>query len=124
MLSVIRPKVVTRHAEAWVSRKQRSPSIARAQLSQGANMQVLIVEDDFALGLFLQKGLKLEGHNVEWVGDGESAVSNLMSQPRDLLVLDLSLPKKDGVEVLEAIAGKFHGMAVLVLTGNSLRILF
>ena len=82
-------------------------------------MQVLIVEDDFALGLFLQKGLKLEGHSVEWVGDGESAVSNLMSQPRDLLVLDLSLPKKDGVEVLEAIAGKFHGMAVMVLTGRN-----
>ena len=35
-------------------------------------MRVLIVEDDAALGLFLQKGLKLEGHEVDWVGDGKS----------------------------------------------------
>ncbi len=37
-------------------------------------MRVLIVEDDAALGLFLQKGLKLEGHEVTWVGDGEAAL--------------------------------------------------
>ena len=37
-------------------------------------MRVLIVEDDAALGLFLQKGLKLEGHDVSWVGDGEAAL--------------------------------------------------
>ena len=37
-------------------------------------MRVLIVEDDAALGLFLQKGLKLEGHQVSWVGDGEAAL--------------------------------------------------
>ena len=37
-------------------------------------MRVLVVEDDRALGLFLQKGLKLEGHDVDWVGDGESAL--------------------------------------------------
>ena len=39
-----------------------------------SEMQVLIVEDDAALGLFLQKGLKLEGHEVTWVGDGEAAL--------------------------------------------------
>ena len=40
-------------------------------------MQVLIVEDDAALGLFLQKGLKLEGHEVSWVGDGEAALEHM-----------------------------------------------
>jgi len=81
-------------------------------------MRVLIVEDDFALGLFLQKGLKLEGHEVEWVGDGQAALDGLMVQQPDLMVLDLSLPKKDGVEVLEAMTGQLNGMAVLVLTGR------
>jgi DNA-binding response OmpR family regulator len=82
-------------------------------------MRVLIVEDDSALGLFLQKGLMLEGHDVEWLGDGEAALERLMQHPPDLMVLDLSLPKKDGIEVLEAMLGRCDGMAVLVLTGRN-----
>jgi DNA-binding response OmpR family regulator len=83
-------------------------------------MQVLIVEDDAALGIFLQKGLKLEGHDVEWVGDGEAALQQMNERIPDLLVLDLSLPKRDGIEVLEAMRGRYDGTAVLVLTGRSM----
>lgn len=83
-------------------------------------MQVLIVEDDAALGLFLEKGLKLEGHEVERVEDGEAALERLQEATPDLLVLDLSLPKRDGVEVLEQMAGRFGNTAVLVLTGRGM----
>lgn len=83
-------------------------------------MQVLIVEDDAALGLFLEKGLKLEGHDVERLGDGEAALERLSESRPDLLVLDLSLPKRDGVEVLEEMQGSFGSTAVLVLTGRGL----
>jgi len=82
-------------------------------------MRVLIVEDDAALGLFLQKGLKLEGHEVTWVGDGEAGLRHAEEHRPDLMVLDLSLPRKDGTEVLEEMRGRFDGMAVLVLTGRS-----
>jgi DNA-binding response OmpR family regulator len=82
-------------------------------------MRVLIVEDDAALGLFLQKGLKLEGHEVSWVGDGEAALVHAAEHRPDLIVLDLSLPKKDGTEVLEEMRGRFDETAVLVLTGRS-----
>jgi DNA-binding response OmpR family regulator len=82
-------------------------------------MQVLVIEDDAALGLFLQKGLKLEGHDVTWVGDGETGLRHAMEQRPDLIVLDLSLPRKDGIEVLEAMRGRFEQTAVLVLTGRS-----
>jgi DNA-binding response OmpR family regulator len=82
-------------------------------------MRVLIVEDDAALGLFLQKGLKLEGHDVDWVGDGEAALEYAVEHRPDLIVLDLSLPKKDGTEVLEEMRGRFDGTAVLVLTGRN-----
>ena len=81
-------------------------------------MQVLIVEDDSALGLFLQKGLKLEGHDVHWVGDGESGLQYVQERRPDLLVLDLSLPRKDGLQVLEEMRGSADGTAVLVLTGR------
>ena len=82
-------------------------------------MRVLIAEDDVSLGLFLQKGLKLEGHEVAWVGDGEAALQQVEAYQPDLLVLDLSLPRKDGTEVLAEMRGRFDGMAVLVLTGRS-----
>ena len=82
-------------------------------------MRVLIVEDDVALGLFLQKGLKVEGHEVTWVGDGEAALVQTAEQRPDLIVLDLSLPRKDGTEVLAELRGRFDETAVLVLTGRS-----
>jgi DNA-binding response OmpR family regulator len=82
-------------------------------------MRVLIVEDDAALGLFLRKGLQLEGHDVEWLGDGQAAMDRLAMRRPDLLVLDLGLPKRDGLEVLESLAGRFESMAVLVLTGRN-----
>ncbi|WP_260704868.1 response regulator transcription factor [Edaphobacter flagellatus] len=83
-------------------------------------MQVLIVEDDAALGVFLEKGLKLEGHEVTRVEDGEAALERARQDRPDLMVLDLSLPKKDGVEVLEELRGELDGTAVLVLTGRSM----
>lgn len=83
-------------------------------------MRVLVVEDDAALGLFLQKGLKLEGHDVAWVGDGEAALEQAELYRPDLIVLDLSLPRKDGTEVLEEMRGRYDGTAVLVLTGRSM----
>jgi DNA-binding response OmpR family regulator len=82
-------------------------------------MRVLIVEDDATLGLFLQKGLKLEGHEVAWVGDGEAAVVYAEEHRPDLIVLDLSLPRKDGTEVLAELSGRFDETSVLVLTGRS-----
>jgi DNA-binding response OmpR family regulator len=82
-------------------------------------MRVLVVEDDAALGLFLQKGLKLEGHDVTWVGDGEAALVHAAEYRPDLIVLDLSLPRKDGTEVLAELRGRFDETSVLVLTGRS-----
>ncbi len=81
-------------------------------------MRILIVEDDAALGLFLQKGLQLEDHEVEWVADGQAAKEWLSTRRPDLLVLDLGLPKMDGTEILQSLAGRFDGMAVLILTGR------
>jgi DNA-binding response OmpR family regulator len=94
--------------------------IATQEQGQGERkMQVLIVEDDAALGSFLQKGMKLEGHEVQWVGDGESALLYAEEHRPDLMVLDLSLPRKDGTEVLAEMQGRFDEMAVLVLTGRN-----
>jgi DNA-binding response OmpR family regulator len=82
-------------------------------------MRVLVVEDDRALGLFLQKGLALEGHDVHLVTDGDTALEAAASQIPELVVLDLGLPRLDGVEVLKALRQHVESAAILVLTGRS-----
>ena len=81
-------------------------------------MRVLVVEDDRALGVFLQKGLTYEGHEVEWVGDGDAAVERARHWTPDLVVLDLGLPQRDGHEVLAILSEESSRSSVLVLTGR------
>jgi len=82
-------------------------------------MRVLIVEDDQALGAFLKTGMELEGHRVEWVEDGEAALARSATDHPDLVLLDLSLPKRDGMEVLAEMRARHDNTCVLVLTGRS-----
>ena len=89
------------------------------QTREGLRMRVLVVEDDRSLGQFLQKGLMLEGHDVECVEDGDAALQMAAEQTPDLMVLDLGLPRRDGSEVLETMRREFPGTAVLILTGRS-----
>lgn len=82
-------------------------------------MRVLIVEDDPALGRFLKAGLQQEGHRVELAGDGEDALLQAAEGHPDLVLLDLSLPKRDGMEVLAEMRARHDDAAVLVLSGRS-----
>jgi DNA-binding response OmpR family regulator len=82
-------------------------------------MRVLVVEDDRSLGAFLQKSLVMDGHEVDLVGDGDAALESAAALPPDLMVLDLALPRRDGLEVLEAMRGNFDATAILVLTGRT-----
>jgi DNA-binding response OmpR family regulator len=82
-------------------------------------MRVLVVEDDRALGAFLQKGLQLDGHDVDVAGDGDAALEFAAVLPPDLMVLDLGLPRRDGMEVLEIMRRDFESTAILVLTGRT-----
>jgi DNA-binding response OmpR family regulator len=82
-------------------------------------MRILIVEDDRALGAFLKTGLQAEGHRVDWVEDGEAALVQSAESHPDLVVLDLSLPKRDGMEVLAEMRARHDDASVLVLTGRN-----
>jgi len=82
-------------------------------------MRVLVVEDDRALGTFLKHGMELEGHRVEWVEDGDAALIQGEEDRPDLVLLDLSLPKRDGMEVLTEMRARHDDAAVLVLSGRN-----
>lgn len=82
-------------------------------------MRVLVVEDDRALGNFVKKGLESEYHTVELASDGQEALDWLESTEFDLLVLDLNLPKVDGMTVLSKMGPKNPEMAILILSARS-----
>ena len=81
-------------------------------------MRVLVIEDDCALGGFLKKGMEMEGHRAEWAEDGDAGLALAAENHPDLILLDLSLPRRDGVEVLTELRARHNDAAVLVLTGR------
>lgn len=82
-------------------------------------MRFLIAEDDRALGVFLARGLEAEGHQVTVAGDGVAAMEMFQHETPDLIVLDLNLPRRDGMEVLRFLRSVGSESPVLVLTART-----
>jgi two-component system OmpR family response regulator/two-component system response regulator QseB len=81
-------------------------------------MRILLVEDDPLLGDGLRAGLRQRGLQVDWVRDGEAAARELRAQPWEAAVLDLGLPRRDGMEVLGELRRDGIALPVLVLTAR------
>ena len=82
-------------------------------------MRILIVEDDHALASFLKKGLEAEHYAVDIAGDGEEARWLASECDYDVILLDLSLPKLDGITTLRAIRPRRPSAGVMVMTASS-----
>jgi two-component system OmpR family response regulator/two-component system response regulator QseB len=81
-------------------------------------MRILLAEDDLLLGDGLKAGLRQLGFQVDWVRDGEAADRELRTLSHAAAVLDLGLPRKDGLDVLASIRADGIGTPVLVLTAR------
>jgi two-component system, OmpR family, copper resistance phosphate regulon response regulator CusR len=81
-------------------------------------MHILVIEDQKKVALALQEGLRRSKFEITVARDGEEGFFLLNSQPFDLVVLDLTLPKRDGIEILKAVRQKKMGIPVLVLTAR------
>ena len=81
-------------------------------------MRVLLVEDDPMIGDSLRKGLRMEGFTVDWVQDGRSAELAVETTHYALVLLDLGLPKKDGLSVLRGWRERGSTVPVLILTAR------
>ncbi len=81
-------------------------------------MRILLVEDDEALGEGIRVALKPEGYTVDWARDGASALHALTHEDFGLAVLDLGLPRMDGLEVLQRLRAGANAIPVLVLTAR------
>ena len=81
-------------------------------------MRILLVEDDELLGDGLAAGLRHCGYNVDWLQDGESARAALATDDYAALVLDLGLPRLDGMAVLRLLRAEGNAIPVLILTAR------
>jgi two-component system OmpR family response regulator len=81
-------------------------------------MRVLLVEDDPMIGDAIQGALKDASYAADWVKDGPTALTTLGHQHYDLVLLDLGLPGKDGLEVLASIRAKDNPIPLLVITAR------
>jgi DNA-binding response OmpR family regulator len=81
-------------------------------------MRILLVEDDAMIGESVADGLKAEGYAVDWVRDGKEAEVAVSATPYSLVVLDLGLPRRDGIDVLKGIRERRIDVPVLVMTAR------
>ena len=81
-------------------------------------MRLLLVEDDTMIGETVLDLLRAEHFAVDWVKDGEMADTALRSERYDLVLLDLGLPKRDGLDVLRALRARKETVPVLIVTAR------
>jgi two-component system response regulator QseB len=81
-------------------------------------MRLLLVEDDPMVGESIRDGLGQEGYAVDWVRDGKGAEAALGAEPYAAVLLDLGLPRRDGLEVLRTTRAKRNDVPILVITAR------
>jgi two-component system, OmpR family, copper resistance phosphate regulon response regulator CusR len=81
--------------------------------------RILIAEDEQRIASFIERGLKANGYSTKVVRDGETALSLARSGRFDLLILDLGLPRQDGLDVLHALRDEGAPIPVVILTARS-----
>ena len=81
-------------------------------------MRLLLVEDDPMVGESIRDGLAQEGFTVDWVRDGAAADAALGTEPYAAVLLDLGLPRKDGLDVLRAARARRNDVPILVITAR------
>jgi two-component system response regulator QseB len=81
-------------------------------------MRVLLVEDDGMIAQGLQTALRQSNFAVDWVADGKSADAALQDSVFDVVLLDLGLPQRDGLDVLRAMRQRGNPAPVIILTAR------
>jgi DNA-binding response OmpR family regulator len=85
---------------------------------KGDDMRLLVVEDETKLAAIIKRGFEEEGYSVDVVYDGLSGLLITETTPYDLVVLDLTLPRKDGIEVCRELRNKNINVPILMLTAR------
>jgi two-component system response regulator MprA len=81
-------------------------------------MRILVVDDDRAVRESLRRSLQFNGYTVQLAGDGQQAIEMLTTQRPDAMVLDVMMPRVDGLEVCRRLRGTGDDLPILVLTAR------
>lgn len=81
-------------------------------------MRILLVEDDPRIASFIVKGLKAAGYAVDQAGDGETGLHLALTEPYDAAVVDLMLPQRDGLSLIETLRRKKIKTPVIILSAK------
>jgi DNA-binding response OmpR family regulator len=81
-------------------------------------MRLLLVEDDVMVASGIKLGLSGAGYAVDWVGSGERALEAIQGESFDAAIIDLGLPKMDGLELTQALRKAGYSLPILILTAR------
>tara|TARA_R110001583_G_scaffold195000_1_gene368425 strand:- start:39960 stop:40622 length:663 start_codon:yes stop_codon:yes gene_type:complete len=81
-------------------------------------VRLLLIEDDPMIGAGVQQALRQDGYAVDWVRDGVAAELAVQDNPYELLLLDLGLPRRGGIELLQNLRAAGNTLPVLVMTAR------
>lgn len=82
-------------------------------------MRILLAEDDFMLGKAIKNALENNNHIVDWMTDGEMCETAIETGDFQIIILDINLPKKSGLEILKNLRLKKNRIPVLILTARN-----
>ncbi len=80
---------------------------------------ILLVEDNKNQRLLYEQELRFEGYEIVTVADGKDVVKTVQEQPLDLVVMDINLPKMDGIETMGWILSKHKNIPIIINTAYS-----
>lgn len=95
-----------------------SVSLSGFMAVQGTN-HVLVVDDESDVRNLLRKFLTRRGYEVLTAGDGEAAIEAIRENRPDIVLLDIRLPKMDGLSVLQRLRDESDDVAVITMSGNA-----
>lgn len=81
-------------------------------------MRILVVEDDIKIASFIIKGLKAAGYAVDHALDGETGLDMALTEPYDTVIMDIMLPKRDGLSLIEKMRKEKISTPVIILSAK------
>jgi DNA-binding response OmpR family regulator len=85
---------------------------------EGPRVAILVIEDEARIRAFLKRGLTEEGFTIDTAADGDAGLSLARGGAYELIVLDLQLPKRDGIDVCRTLRAEGIGTPIIMLTGR------
>ncbi len=82
-------------------------------------MRLLLIEDDLKIASFIVKGMKAEGYAVDHANDGQEGLHMAVTEPYDAAIIDVMLPKLDGLSVIERMRKEKVNTPVIILSAKS-----